>query len=292
MIKISYQEDITQSYYNDLSNRRFRDENNKTLEEIYNEKFKTEFDCSLNDLLYGSFETLQDIKEKLGNMSQRDDIKAMFNYETKFQQHISKFFEQHVDVHTCYFCNIEFINKFTTNNDKVKNGFTLDHFLSKGDYPYLALSLYNLIPSCYTCNSPKVKGRKEVNTISPTSSSFDFDEKVKFKTFMQNKNLQIETKEDFNLLLKEDFSDIYQKYIEVFELDGRYGYHKYKVIEMINKRKEYPDSRIKELAKLTEKTEEEVKYDLFGEYLFENGNLHKQPLSKLVKDISKELGLI
>ncbi|MBD9573690.1 hypothetical protein IB260_00065 [Pseudomonas sp. PDM23] len=30
---------------------------------------------------------------------------------------------------------------------------TLDHFYSKSKYPYLALSLYNLIPSCYQCNS-------------------------------------------------------------------------------------------------------------------------------------------
>ena len=51
---------------------------------------------------------------------------------------------------------------------------------------------------------------------------------------------------------------------------------------MINKRKEYPNSRIKELAKLTEKTEEEVKQDLFGEYLFDD-DLHKRPLSKLIK---------
>ena len=61
---------------------------------------------------------------------------------------------------------------------------------------------------------------------------------------------------------------------------------------MINKRKEYPNSRIKELALLTQKTEEEVKQDLFGEYLFEDDDLHKRPLSKLVRDISNELGLL
>lgn len=30
---------------------------------------------------------------------------------------------------------------------------TLDHFYPKHLYPYLALSLFNLVPSCYTCNS-------------------------------------------------------------------------------------------------------------------------------------------
>ena len=293
MIKIAYKENITQIYYDDLSNRKYKgeDKSYKTLKEIFDEKFKTEFDCSLDDLLYGSFEKLQEIKNRLGDMSKREDVKELFNYETKFQKPISKFFEQYVEVHTCYFCNIEFINTFMTKDENVKNGFTLDHYIDKGKYPYLALSLYNLIPSCYTCNS-KVKRVHSVETLSPASNNFDFDDKVKFKTFMQNKNLQIEHKEDFSLLLKEDFSDIYKQYINVFELDGRYEYHKYKVIEMINKRKEYPNSRIKELALLTQKTEEEVKQDLFGEYLFEDNDLHKRPLSKLIKDISTELGIV
>ncbi len=290
MIKIAYKKNITQIYYDNLANREFQKENNKTLKELFDEKFKTEFDCTLEDLLYGSFEKLQEIKDRLGDMSKRDDVKELFNYETKFQKHISKFFEQYVEVHTCYFCNIEFINTFMTKDEKIKNGFTLDHYIDKGKYPYLALSLYNLIPSCYTCNS-KVKRVHSVETLSPASTHFDFDNKVKFKTFMQNRNLQIDCEDDFALLLKEDFSDIYKQYIDVFELDGRYKYHKYKVIEMINRRKEYPDSRIKELALLTQKTEEEVKQDLFSEYLFEDDNLHKRPLSKLVKDIFSELGL-
>ena len=290
MIKIAYKENITQIYYDNLSKRKFQKEENKTLQEVFDEKFKIEFDCTLDDLLYGSFEKLQTIKDNLGDMSKREDVKAIFNYEGKFQKHISKFFEEYVEVHTCYFCNIEFINTFMTKDENIKNGFTLDHYIDKGKYPYLALSLYNLIPSCYTCNS-KVKRIHSVETLSPSSAHFNFDDKVKFKTFIENKNLQIEDKEDFNLLLKEDFSEIYKKYIDVFELDGRYEYHKYKVIEMIKKRKEYPNSRIKELALLTQKTEEEVKQDLFGEYLFEDDILHKRPLSKLIHDISQELGL-
>jgi len=290
MIKIAYKKNITQIYYDNLAKRIFQKENNKTLKELFDEKFKIEFECTLDDLLYGSFEKLQEIKNRQGDMSKRNDVKELFNYETKFQKHISKFFEQYVEVHTCYFCNIEFINTFMA-KDEIKNGFTLDHYIDKGKYPYLALSLYNLIPSCYTCNS-KVKRVRSVETLSPASTHFDFDNKVKFKTFMQNRNLLIDYEEDFALLLKEDFSDIYKQYIDVFELDGRYKYHKYKVIEMINRRKEYPDSRIKELALLTQKTEEEVKQDLFGEYLFEDDNLHKRPLSKLIHDISEELGLV
>lgn len=38
---------------------------------------------------------------------------------------------------------------------------TFDHWFAKDDHPLLALSFYNLIPSCNICNS-SVKGKKEI----------------------------------------------------------------------------------------------------------------------------------
>ena len=304
MIKVSYIHDIEDKYYEKIAKTKMRKFKDKTFENYYNQYIKSKVaGYELKDLLCGSYEELLIIKKKIGT-KHNNIIKSFFNYDkgdkntklSKLQPKISTFFETELKIYTCYFCNIEFINKFKISDGKSKNGCTLDHYLKKSDYPYLALSLYNLIPSCYVCNS-KVKGKintkdtKKFYNFSPSSKNFDFHEKVKFKTFMQNEHLQIEKKQDFKLLLKEDFSDNYKQYIEVFQLNGRYEYHKYKVIEMIKKRKEYPDSRIAELAQLTKKTQEEIKQDLFGEYLFDD-NLYKRPLSKLIKDISQELGLI
>jgi len=288
MIKVHYNGSFKEAYYEDIAHRRFRVEENKTLETIYNEKFKDALGIDLKSLLCGAFESL--LKIELDD-EQKKSIKKFFNYQGKFQKHISELFKKHLDIHTCYYCNIDFINIFKKTNKNLLTGYTLDHIASKAQYPHMALSLYNLIPTCYICNS-KLKKEHDIGECVPTSSTFDFDDKVKFKTFMNNATLQLDNVDDFDLLLKEDFTEIYIKYIDVLALDGRYEYHKYKVIEMINKRKEYPDSRIKELAKLTEKTEEDVKQDLFGEYLFEGGDLHKRPLSKLIKDISTELGLV
>lgn len=303
MIKVSYKSNIEDRYYNLIAESKMKKFNNRTFESYYNQYIKSKLnDYTLKELLCGKYEKLLVIKEDIDTKynSKTNIIKYFFNYDkgdkltklSKLQPKISKFVEEKLGINTCYFCNIEFINKFKDSSDgKFKNGFTLDHYIDKGKYPYLALSLYNLIPSCYTCNS-KVKGVDEINNLSPSSSKFDFDDKVKFRTFMTNEHLQIEQEKDFILLLKENYSLDYKEYIAGFMLNERYEYHKYKVIEMINKRKEYPDSRIKELAKLTQKTEEEVKQDLFGEYLFEDDNLHKRPLSKLIKDISQELGLL
>lgn len=304
MIKVSYNQNIEDEYYELIAKTKIQQFDNRTFESYYNQYIKSKLGYELNELLCGEYEKLVEIKDDIGTKysSKNNIIKQTFNYDkskskvlkpklSKLQPKISTFIENKLDVNTCYFCNIEFINKFKTLDGRFKNGFTLDHYIDKGKYPYLALSLYNLIPSCYTCNS-KVKGVDEINNLSPSSSKFYFDKKVKFRTFIQNENLQIEKEKDFALMLKEDFSLEYKEYIEGFMLNERYEYHKYKVIEMINKRKEYPDTRIKELAKLTEKTEEDVKQDLFGEYLFDDNDLHKRPLSKLIKDISTELGLL
>ncbi|TNF78778.1 hypothetical protein FGE05_28050 [Pseudomonas sp. ICMP22404] len=58
---------------------------------------------------------------------------------------------------------------------------TLDHFYPKSEYPYLALSLYNLVPSCHTCNS-SLKGKENFFTrrhLHPYEDleaiSYDFD---------------------------------------------------------------------------------------------------------------------
>lgn len=174
-----------------------------------------------------------------------------------------------------------------------RNGFTLDHVIDKGTHPYFALSLFNLVPSCYICNS-KLKGSKTIGDVSPSSDTFDFHEKVKFKTYFSTNNdkLLIEKQDDVEVYLKEYASEpTYKDYIEVFRLNERYRFHRYRVIEMIDKRKRYPDSRIQELAQLTGQTPMQVKKDLFGEYLYDD-DLSKRPLSKLTRDIAEELGLI
>lgn len=302
MLRVRYLANIQNDYYNVIKSRRMSKYKNITFEEYYNRYLKHKLlNYSLEDILCGDYEKLIEIKNSIGTKykSKSNIMKQFFNYDKKsssfkaktsfFQEIISKFFEQNIEVHTCYYCNIDFINRFKKQNE-LKNGFTLDHVLEKADYPYLALSLYNLVPSCYVCNS-KVKDSKiPFDNFSPTNKNFDFDEKVKFKSFLLNLNLQIEKEQDFYIKLIENYSNKFDQYIESLNLNNRYDYHKYKVLEMIQKRKEYPDSRIKEISDLTNKTQGEIKQDLFGIYISES--LHKRPLSKLIKDISEDLGMI
>lgn len=233
-------------------------------------------------------------------------IKDIFNYSGKFQSDvITPFFTENFDFRTCFYCNKDFITNFDEN--KKVSTFQLDHFFDKATYPYLALSFHNLIPSCYVCNAkvklsentfehnPKSKSKKFSNEtcIAPNDGKFDFHQKVKFKLLLDDscKNLHIKSKDDIDITLKEQFTDKYNKYIEIFKLNERYKAHKDIVFDMIQKAELYPESRLKELQDLTGIPFQEIKKDIFN-LINENEDLSKQPFSKLIVDMSKELGIL
>ena len=234
----------------------------------------------------------------------KEKIKEIFNYG-KFQtKYITPFFTAELKVSTCYYCNKDLILNF--NAPKKTSTFQLDHFYDKGKYPYLALSFYNLIPSCTTCNSSKVKGTKDCFKYDakigkfdnetckiPNHKDFDFDEKVKFKLFLHKncKDLNIKSKDDIDIPLKERYSNEYDKYIEVFKLNERYEAHKDIVFDMIKNAELYPESRLKELQDLTGIPYQQIKQDIFS-LIDEDADLSKEPFSKLKRDMAKELGLV
>ena len=241
------------------------------------------------------------IDERLNKLSAKHKniiikkIQNLFKYKDKYQNSVlTPFFTENFNFRTCFYCNKDFITNF--NAKKEVSTFQLDHFYDKGTYPYLALSFYNLIPSCPTCNSSKVKGSAntfENNCIAPNSENFNFHQKVKFKLLLDDscKNLHIKSKDDIDINLKENYSDMYDKYIEIFKLNERYKAHKDIVFNMIQKAELYPESRLKELENLTGIPFHQIKKDIFN-LIDENEDLSKQPFSKLIIDMSKELGIL
>lgn len=259
------------------------------------------FTNDLENIVQQIEQNIKKINNETKERNLKNTIKDIFKYDGKFQPKISYFFEKYLNPRTCYYCNIDYINVYEQqekNKKEFKNKFTLDHFIDKGEYPYLALSLFNLIPSCYACNS-KIKNMvkfykdEKLKNTNPFLENFDFHKKVKFKLFLDNscKNLHIKSKDDIDIVLKEQFSNMYDKYIEVFKLNERYKTHRDIVFEMIQKAELYPESRLKELQNLTGIPFQQIKKDIFN-LIDENEDLSKRPFGKLIVDISEELGLI
>jgi len=286
---------------------------NLNLDSIYkilNEKdstFKEIFkNYTLKELITVEPERIQNILNSLSEQEKIKSIEFIFNYTDLQKDYITPFFQEYINNQICFYCNKEFITSFAKNEKDYCSTFQLDHFYDKGKYPYLALSFYNLIPSCATCNSGKVKGTKDCfkydklireksfdneTCLSPNHKNFNFENKVKFKLFLSDKckNLDIKNKESIEIPLKENYSNEYDKYIEVFKLNERYKAHKDIVYEMITKAELYPESRLKELQDLTGIPFQQIKKDIFN--LSDEKDLSKKPFSKLIKDIAEELKL-
>ena len=321
MIKLDYDSflinkefDFTKQYFDDLKTITKFEKPNENIEERFDRykkndiSFKKVFkDFTLKDILFSDTKKIrimiQSIDSKIQTLTANqkkeiyEKIKKLFNYSDKYQSKVlTPFFTENFNFRTCFYCNKDFITNFKKEKNELVSTFQLDHFYDKGTYPYLALSFYNLIPSCPTCNSSKVKGSAntfENNCIAPNSEKFDFNQKVKFKLLLEPscENLHIKSKDDIDINLKENYSDMYDKYIEIFKLNERYKAHKDIVFDMIQKAELYPESRLKELQDLTGIPFQQIKKDIFN-LIDENEDLSKQPFSKLIVDMSKEVGII
>ncbi|ANF52922.1 hypothetical protein A0O34_21420 [Chryseobacterium glaciei] len=181
--------------------------------------------------------------------------------------------------------------KFDSLKDK-KNHYTLDHILPQSKFPFFSLCLYNLVPSCYTCNS-KLKGSKMLtddfdmlSKISPTSNSYENPLKFRllYKDTFSRKNLPSESNQ-YNIELETKNS-----YTELLNLQGRYNFHKNESLKLIKQRKIYSDSQIVAFSKFLKMDVIEIKKHLFGTSLFENDS--NEPFDRYKKDIAKELGII
>lgn len=82
-------------------------------------------------------------------------MKYIFNYDN-FVTFCAYDFVKLIGIKLCPYCNIDYI--FTATADESNTGTRpdLDHFFPESKYPWLALSLYNLIPSCKVCNTKKL----------------------------------------------------------------------------------------------------------------------------------------
>ena len=64
----------------------------------------------------------------------------------------------------CPYCNADTVYAFEKGNHK-KVASALDHFYPQSKYPFLALSLYNLVPVCSRCNS-QMKGDADMTKVA------------------------------------------------------------------------------------------------------------------------------
>ncbi len=226
-----------------------------------------------------------------GNTTFNFMINLYDNFCNKKKRYDAYDLAESLHVNVCPYCNRNYT--FTVHS---KNGSTrpqFDHFYDKATYPILALSFYNLIPSCPTCNS-SIKGRKRFSLTTHIHPYVEgFDDKARFALHVKDSSFYYDEK-GFDLELSSNDAKA-KKNIKDFALEEIYKNHKDIVLELIQKSIMYNESYIDELMKNYEgtlfKNEEDLLRLIFGGYIADE-DLGKRPLSKLTKDILEQLEIV
>jgi len=263
------------------------------------EALKDKLDNFPNNCLYSLEEVLTAKPEKLHEIAtwaknKKTDYQFMItkytNFTTKKKEYDAYDLAKKLNVNVCPYCNINATYTVIKSNGKKITRPEFDHFYDKDTYPILALSFYNLIPSCHICNST-LKGIEKFSIdtyLNPYSDNFD--KVAKFKLKIEDSTFYHAIK-GFNLTLESDDKRA-NKNIESFELETLYQNHKDIVLELIQKEAIYNESYLDELLTQYEgtlfKNKEDLQRLISGGYVTDE-EIGKRPLSKLIKDISQEL---
>jgi len=215
-------------------------------------------------------------------------VARCYNLSDKFSKHD---FIKSIDRDTCPYCNRNYIY-YISKSKEIKP--QIDHFFPKSKYPFLAMSFYNLIPSCQTCNGFGAKEEKDplieglINPYLLSSSDFSFTyEPVSagiISLLLDKKSVRVK------------FVKNIPGHLNVFKLTELYEQHADHVVELIVKSKiKYSETYRDYLKRYREKSlqfsENEIDRMILGNYATEY-EIHKRPLAKLYQDIGRELGLI
>lgn len=220
----------------------------------------------------------------------KDDLEDIFRYDNWRGTLKCKWLFEQINVYVCPYCNTEEVYK---TDDKMYVEF--DHFYPQGEYPYLALSFNNLIPSCHHCNSTS-KGFKPFCITSHLHPYLDnYNEIAHFDI---NPKL-IKYSDSFDIIINNirPVDNVrFIKYNKDFELNTRYNrpYNKEKIRNLKKKRDEYSDTQIEEIVKsdlLPNITNRDECIRAFFDVIDENEIINKE-YGKFQRDFLINFGLV
>lgn len=291
MMQIHITEEVQASYIETLKQILFTN-NKKRKVSVSTKRFFNLLKTHLGIQSYSQVKRLlmnDDIHSLVRQYGSRPTIEEKYyDIYTAFRKEWAKNLVQMTNTKVCPYCNRNFIMNFDSNQTTVE----LDHYFPKADYPYLAINLYNLIPSCHTCNHKK--GSKKLKIYPYKESINDYMKfsftlnKLPFKE--DNINLSIKIKNNLRTNRKK-----INNYENVLNISTLYENHKDIVSELLQKREIYSDDYINSLMNQYEGTLFKNKEDLLRLITcgyINDEDINKRPLSKLIKDISEELKLV
>ena len=191
-----------------------------------------------------------------------------------------------LNIKVCPYCN----HNFTLYIDilgktNMKGLFQFDHFYDKSDYPYLSMSLYNLIPSCSSCNHQKRTTQLDIRYnpyFKAISEEFHFKVVDSFQLRSGKKGAdKIDIKIERNVS-RQGVDELQNE----LHLEEQYGRHRDIVQEIYDK--VYNETYYRNmLTCIPDEDREKLLNQWLGIPLDKN-DIDKRPLTKFCQDVLKQ----
>lgn len=219
-----------------------------------------------------------------------NSINKIINYEDWFIKS-AKLYDYQLTINlnrnSCTYCNRNYTHTIKKDDKDRMMRPQLDHWYPKSKYPLLALSFYNLIPSCVICNS-SIKSADDFNIASHIHPYLDdivndFSFKYNYDRSLKKYKITIDTSD--SRILK-TFTDM--------QVADIYNAHQLELRDLIKTKNAYSKNYLKSLKNAFPKAnlkDNEIYRLAFGVEI-EKENFHTRPLSKFKSDILKDLGII
>lgn len=223
------------------------------------------------------------------------EIANVFNYDAIISESKKKSYElaQMLNRNTCTYCNR--LYTFTVIRKDKKTGRIndstritrpqFDHWYAKSIYPCLALSFFNLIPSCSICNS-SIKGDERLS-LNDHCHPYAQDGSEGFRFSYMHKSLT-----ENNIVIKDSTIKTKQT-LDILKIEEVYNAHSaFELKDLLDLRYKYPENYLETLLNNTFESLNISKgeaYRLIFGVEKEEDDFHKRPLSKFKRDIISEL---
>ncbi|WP_156034634.1 hypothetical protein [Clostridium sp. KNHs205] len=189
-------------------------------------------------------------------------------------------FLSELEVTVCPYCNRNFVN-----SARKRTMCDLDHFFDKDTYPILAVSFYNIVPVCHSCNHIKASQRI---SYSSHNQKYKTDDLVTFDYYIKGMDFLVDKKQ---LGIEIETAMELEDNVDILKLREVYQIHTDVVQECIKKaiifEPEYLNFLYYTYEELFE-SEEELYRIVYGDYIMEEA-YGKRPLAKLTSDIISDL---
>lgn len=198
-------------------------------------------------------------------------------------------------IKTCVYCNAQYgISLEKGNGEEYTSSFQIDHSKPKSQYPYLATSFFNLLPSCSHCNQMKSQNPSLFNlyTTDPADvKPFDFKlDKASIVKYLLSCDPS-----DLKLLFGSTDIALKKNHEDRFRISLKYANHVDEAADLVVMSRFYNKAYLSQLqaqfGAIAPLFYKHILNVLIG-FPSDENDIHKRPLTLMRQDIAKQLGIL